>query len=61
LCYISKILKNESNSQRIVQYSENEYGCVISQRYSKMKAIHNFISIKKQWVYVVLYLKDTQK
>ena len=60
LCYISKILKIESNSQRLLVKDEIYRSCVISQRYSKLKAIHNisidFIEIRK----VVLYLKDTQ-
>ena len=41
LCYISKILKNESNSQPRHRKVFNQSRCVISQRYSKMKAIHN--------------------
>ena len=35
--------------------------CVISQRYSKMKAIHNRLVSNYKYVLVVLYLKDTQK
>ena len=41
LCCISKIQKNESNSQHIGGGSIAKYGCVVSQRYRKMKAIHN--------------------
>ena len=41
LCYISKILKNESNSQLGNNNISAVNRCVISQRYSKMKAIHN--------------------
>ena len=61
LCYISKILKNESNSQPDDVLTCSFDSCVISQRYSKMKAIHN----GRSWIWmrsqVVLYLKDTQK
>ena len=61
LCYISKILKNESNSQYIFHLFSIAGSCVISQRYSKMKAIHNS-AIKNMFAsFVVLYLKDTQK
>ena len=61
LCYISKILKNESNSQRLWESVTSSVGCVISQRYWKMKAIHN-ISYQTPAKYkVVLYLKDTEK
>ncbi|WP_228448717.1 hypothetical protein [Chryseobacterium mulctrae] len=35
--------------------------CVISQRYSKMKAIHNNVNVCGTTPTVVLYLKDTQK
>ena len=61
LCCISKILKNESNSQ-LVQY-ENEIcpSCVVSQRYWKMKAIYNLIDLLLITRSVVLYLKDTEK
>ena len=41
LCCISKILKNESNSQLDGTYYGKYKCCVVSQRYSKMKAIHN--------------------
>ena len=61
LCYISKILKNESNSQLQIITNENDKGCVISQRYSKMKAIHNIFVKQNDGAFVVLYLKDTQK
>ena len=61
LCYISKILKNESNSQHSIFSNRSEFSCVISQRYSKMKAIHNKPAILKAPFWVVLYLKDTQK
>ncbi len=33
--------------------------CVISQRYLKMKAIHNVTGAINQLEFVVLYLKDT--
>ena len=61
LCYISKILKNESNSQPIRLLEFSPFCCVISQRYSKMKAIHNTPFIAFKFLSVVLYLKDTQK
>ena len=61
LCYISKILKNESNSQQERTTSKINLSCVISQRYSKMKAIHNKYKFKQEKEVVVLYLKDTQK
>ena len=60
LCYISKILKIESNSQQICTLFINTKGCVISQRYSKLKAIHNSIEPQVGAISVVLYLKDTQ-
>ena len=41
LCCISKILKNESNSQHHLENQINFCCCVVSQRYWKMKAIHN--------------------
>ena len=41
MCYISKILKNESNSQPTPISGVFLNCCVISQRYLKMKAIHN--------------------
>ena len=61
LCYISKILKNESNSQRLSGFLPLWASCVISQRYSKMKAIHNMFVMYMVFTFVVLYLKDTQK
>ncbi|SHK74215.1 hypothetical protein SAMN05444371_3514, partial [Epilithonimonas mollis] len=36
-------------------------GCVVSQRYGKMKAIHNTKTIYTLIAWVVLYLKDTEK
>ena len=60
LCYISKILKIESNSQHFFNYSESKSSCVISQRYSKLKAIHNRMEARGRGKPVVLYLKDTQ-
>ena len=60
LC-IPKILKNESNSQQLPYKSPHTYSCCVSQRYWKMKAIHNrpeFIDIQKN---VVVYPKDTEK
>ena len=61
MCYISKILKNESNSQQTIAEPIRWMGCVISQRYSKMKAIHNRYFDLSYYISVVLYLKDTQK
>ena len=61
LCYISKILKNESNSQQFCSWWTKSICCVISQRYSKMKAIHNCWFFHFEMIIVVLYLKDTQK
>ena len=61
LCYISKILKNESNSQRQYSIYFPILRCVISQRYWKMKAIHNRSSASVLNEIVVLYLKDTEK
>ena len=61
LCYISKILKNESNSQQLNYVGIMAQCCVISQRYSKMKAIHNSMLMISISFEVVLYLKDTQK
>ena len=59
LCYISKILKNESNSQQMDSLSFGADGCVISQRYLKMKAIHNAVELLTTKMEAVLYLKDT--
>ena len=61
LCCISKIQKNESNSQPKLKIIHKIYSCVVSQRYRKMKAIHNYIEITKSQLDVVLYLKDTEK
>jgi|GEM_PF-1098609 len=61
LCCISKILKNESNSQLRLPIFNNAISCVVSQRYSKMKAIHNIDTLWNEGIDVVLYLKDTQK
>ena len=61
LCHISKILKNESNSQLRTDQHVRFFGCVISQRYSKMKAIHNYRVGCAEIAEVVSYLKDTQK
>ena len=41
LCCIPKILKNESNSQLVCNTNDAVSCCVVSQRYWKMKAIHN--------------------
>ena len=61
LCCIPKILKNESNSQRSVLAACNMHRCVVSQRYWKMKAIHNRIFDVVILIGVVLYPKDTEK
>ena len=60
LC-IPKILKNESNSQLMQHFLEKMQSCCVSQRYWKMKAIHNCCenSIYRWWV--VVYPKDTEK
>ena len=60
LCYISKILKIESNSQQVFIEHSFIFSCVISQRYSKLKAIHNYLRRLLYLHFVVLYLKDTQ-
>ena len=58
---IPKILKNESNSQLDRGMKEEFFCCFVSQRYWKMKAIHNCeINIQSQ-KFVVLYPKDTEK
>ena len=58
---IPKILKNESNSQlRILELFLN-HSCFVSQRYWKMKAIHNQIFLLLASFSVVLYPKDTEK
>ena len=61
LCCIPKILKNESNSQLVSEYYFEVKSCVVSQRYSKMKAIHNDSQLFTVISEVVLYPKDTQK
>ena len=58
---IPKILKNESNSQQISGSICNYIRCFVSQRYWKMKAIHNLSSIVENSATVVLYPKDTEK
>ena len=58
---IPKILKNESNSQRNGHNAKANICCFVSQRYWKMKAIHNFISPCFYLAFVVLYPKDTEK
>ena len=61
MCCIPKILKNESNSQQIYQLLQLLFGCVVSQRYWKMKAIHNSKPYLVLIHNVVLYPKDTEK
>ena len=61
LCRISKILKNESNSQPSSPAVTLEPCCVVSQRYWKMKAIHNTSKTDSSNKGVVSYLKDTEK
>ena len=61
LCCISKIQKNESNSQLNNKCVIESQSCVVSQRYRKMKAIHNIFWIFSNSARVVLYLKDTEK
>ena len=58
---IPKILKNESNSQRIKKNENKIWSCFVSQRYWKMKAIHNIITYNYISFSVVLYPKDTEK
>ncbi len=58
LCYITKISKIESNSQRGKRLQINQSGCVISQRYLKLKAIHNRNWQLVPFFSVVLYHKD---
>ena len=48
LCYITKISKIESNSQQDSLYFWHLGSCVISQRYPKLKAIHNERACKLQ-------------
>ena len=61
LCCIPKILKNESNSQPFQPVRYKKPSCVVSQRYWKMKAIHNSASDRVSSENVVLYPKDTEK
>ena len=58
LC-IPKILKNESNSQLSLITLWKPFCCCVSQRYLKMKAIHNSDNIVKYFEGVVVYPKDT--
>ena len=58
---IPKILKNESNSQLCPPMLFHARSCFVSQRYWKMKAIHNEILYISFWKLVVLYPKDTEK
>ena len=58
---IPKILKNESNSQQYSRWNNRDLCCFVSQRYWKMKAIHNLIALLNCNGIVVLYPKDTEK
>ncbi len=58
---IPKILKNESNSQQQESIYLKKNRCFVSQRYWKMKAIHNNWNKFNEWLKVVLYPKDTEK
>ena len=58
---IPKILKNESNSQHNRVSLLKFVGCFVSQRYWKMKAIHNSRGLQLLNNQVVLYPKDTEK
>ena len=58
---IPKILKNESNSQPKKHLDVLQICCFVSQRYWKMKAIHNQGTSIFQSSRVVLYPKDTEK
>ena len=58
---IPKILKNESNSQPVRLWVINQQSCFVSQRYWKMKAIHNIKHKFSIYILVVLYPKDTEK
>ena len=60
LC-IPKILKNESNSQQYIQMNKEQFSCCVSQRYWKMKAIHNLHFVHPAMSFVVVYPKDTEK
>ena len=58
---IPKILKNESNSQLGKKLELKDDCCFVSQRYWKMKAIHNMVVRVVHSNRVVLYPKDTEK
>ena len=58
---IPKILKNESNSQQLWDTKRNSFSCCVSQRYWKMKAIHNGANHFISRMPVVVYPKDTEK
>ena len=58
---IPKILKNESNSQQYKLLHLLDMRCFVSQRYWKMKAIHNCAVFGISDLCVVLYPKDTEK
>ena len=58
---IPKILKNESNSQHKSYLLYLTFRCFVSQRYWKMKAIHNAPINNLILSPVVLYPKDTEK
>ena len=58
---IPKILKNESNSQQLRELEICHLSCFVSQRYWKMKAIHNTGGLTIKALFVVLYPKDTEK
>ena len=58
---IPKILKNESNSQHTQVHALSMFSCFVSQRYWKMKAIHNTETYNSKSPLVVLYPKDTEK
>ena len=58
---IPKILKNESNSQPTITAHLILFSCFVSQRYWKMKAIHNKVKLSFAFGEVVLYPKDTEK
>ena len=60
LC-IPKILKNESNSQPLPSSLAPIPCCCVSQRYWKMKAIHNNQRNINKTHTVVVYPKDTEK
>ncbi len=60
LC-IPKIPKNESNSQPKGLVPGPIQSCCVSQRYRKMKAIHNRFLYFQHLQGVVVYPKDTEK